>query len=180
MNEEKGMVGAYTTQNDKQIVEQEVARLVEAMRDKFNEVKEDDIDGSIRALLWIQKEIVLTTILELKPRYNNLYRVNVLRELSKFVKNIVDNVTKLKEYEYKEEIDTTHPKIGILFNWFIEVLTETTEEMGMDKQIRKQFFDLLSGKFDDWEAKANKRLKGVSLKKITQDGIPNPFKKTEE
>ena len=99
------------------------------------------------------------------------------------VKVLVDMITKLsasissiifkkKDFEYKEDIDFTHPKIQKSYLFLIQAVYESLVDEGYSEDDISDIMNTLSSKLIGFEEKLNRVLKNVSMNMIDRTANP--------
>ena len=163
----------HMSDSEKSDLDAQVDQLIALVEAELDTQEGQDTDQTIKSLIRIQKIIAPYLLNQLRCRSRNLYQTRVLDRFSSIINQTISSTTKLREFELKEEVDVSNPKIQLLFSWFIDVIKDSLEESNLDK---KAFFDVFSSKLVGWEEKASKKLSKLTFKAIQQNKeIQNPL-----
>ena len=159
--------------SEKDQLNKKIDDLISSVKSELEISEQSDTDSSIKKLIKIQKIVAPYLLEQLKNSSCNLYQTRVLDRFASVLNQMISSAVKMREFEIKEEVDVSNPKIQLLFSWFIDIIKDSLEESGQDK---KAFFDVFTSKLINWEEKANKKLSKTSFKAIQQNqNIENPL-----
>ena len=86
-----------------------------------------------------------------------------------------NSLYKKADYEAREEIDFTHPKIQKAFLFVVEAVIETMKEIGIEPAMIDTFLIEFGFRMVGFEEELTKRMKGLSAQ--TLDKVENPLLK---
>lgn len=89
------------------------------------------------------------------------------------MKHLESSLYKKREFESREEVDLSHPKIQRAMDWVIEGVLQSLTESGVQSDVVTTFVHKLGHKMVGFEEEANKRLKGTSFSKL--ETLDNPL-----
>lgn len=170
------MLYGYTiSDKEKKEFEEKIDSLITQVSTEIQDLSKGTSEEAIKKLLIIQNLILPSILGELKNSSGSLFRTRVLDRASNLISSMLSAAIKLREFEIKENVDVVgNPKINLMFIWFIDVIKESMEEIGLDKV---KFFEVFSNKLSDWEIKVEQRLKKLSFRDIVNsNNLDNPLK----
>lgn len=123
----------------------------------------------------LQGVLVKPLVREMLRSLPNDSKIKAIEKTSKILSDMLKTLESKKKSELSDEIDPTSPKFQLVFEWFIESIHQTMNEMGLDNLVINNFFQEFSTKLQGWEERVQKNLKGVSVKALEKQNLQNPF-----
>lgn len=105
----------------------------------------------------------------------DLRRVRGAEKLFYILDKIQNYVYRKTEYEMAEEIDFTHPKIQKAFEFMVEAMLETMNEVGIDEIAMENFVTTFGLKMQGFEQDLNTRMRGVASSISQLSKVTNPL-----
>jgi len=173
------MQNYYNTDEEKARMAKVIDTLVlEVTKELESNESTQSTEETIKTFVRIQKLVLPTLLAELKNPAYNLFKSRILNQFSSIIGDMLASTIKLREFEIKEEVDMSNPKIQLAFSWLLDLIAESLDEVQMDKKI---FFENFAAKIIGWEEKVNKKIGKLTMKAIqaSKESFENPLLKGE-